>query len=312
MARTAAARHNRLGPNSKFAIAVSQEPMISAVLFADICDSTRLYDRHGDDSAYRAVAGTLARVTDAIEAYDGSVVKAIGDGVIAVFPDVDKALLSATAIVTPSVDDNLSLRAGLHFGPMIQVDGDVFGDVVNVASRVVALAQSCEVLLTGDVRDALSAILRNGLGFLDAISVKGKPEPIMIYRLVAGQTDATIVGAPTTVEMAANGALEVSGAGQVARLTNATDRLIVGRQAECDLVVHGAMISRQHARIEQANGAYFIHDSSSNGTFVQQAGGSMVALRRSSAPLGQAGVISLGKSVGSAEENTLNYRVLKG
>ncbi|MEZ5668267.1 MAG: adenylate/guanylate cyclase domain-containing protein [Alphaproteobacteria bacterium] len=289
---------------------MSRRPLTSTVLFADICDSTRLYDQHGDDTAYRVVSGALARVVESIESYEGTLIKAIGDGVIAIFPEPDKALLSATAIVTPSDDDPLTLRAGLHFGPLIMVDGDVFGDVVNVASRVVSLAQAGEVLLTGEVREALTAILRTGLGFLDAISVKGKPEPIQIYRLVAGQTDATIVGAPTTVEMAARAALEVSAAGQTVRLSGPNARLVIGRQPDCDLVVQGPLISRQHARIEQAHGDFFIHDSSANGTFVQQTGGAMIALRRNSAPLGREGRISLGTSLASEDGTTLSYRVI--
>ncbi|MGF1626596.1 MAG: adenylate/guanylate cyclase domain-containing protein [Alphaproteobacteria bacterium] len=289
---------------------MSQTPLTSAVLFADICDSTRLYDMHGDGTAYELVAAVLARVARAIERHDGTVVKAIGDGVIAIFPEPDKALLSATGIVAPEEEDGVSLRAGLHFGPLIMVDGDVFGDVVNVASRVVALAQSGEVLMTGELRGQLNPILRGGVGFLDAISVKGKPEPIEIYRIVAGAVDATVVGAPTAIRLQATTSLELAGAGQVRRLTGAHQRLVIGRQSDCDLIVLGPRISRQHARIEQAHGHFFIHDSSANGTFVQQTGGSIVALRRGGAPLGRAGRIALGQMPADGSDFTLSYRVV--
>lgn len=279
-------------------------------MFADICDSTRLYDQRGDDTAYRVVAGALSRVTDAIESYDGTVIKAIGDGVMAIFSEPDKALLSATAIVAPSDDNDVTMRAGLHYGPLLMVDGDVFGDVVNVASRVVNLAQAGEVLLTGEVRAQLSKILLNGIGFLDKISVKGKPEPVEIHRLVTGEVDATVVGVPTTIEMEKQVAIEVSGAGQVRRMSGAHGRLVIGRQVDCDLVIHGPRISRQHARIEQAHGDFFLHDSSSNGTWVQQTGGSIVALRRNSAPLGRSGVIALGQLPKEDSEHTLTYRVV--
>lgn len=289
---------------------MSQTPLTSTVLFADICDSTRLYDQHGDDTAYQVVAGALAQVADFIETYDGTLVKAIGDGVIAIFQEADKALLCATAIVAPSEEHNVVMRAGLHFGPLIMVDGDIFGDVVNVASRVVALAQAGEVLLTGEVRSRLNPILRNGIGFLDAISVKGKPEPIEIHRLVAGEVDATMVGAPTTLELEATVVLEVSGAGQMQRLDGPHRRLVIGRQADCDLIVQGPRISRQHARIEHAHGDFFIHDSSANGTFVKHSGGSLVALRRNNAPLGRSGVIALGQMPEDGSDFTLNYRVI--
>lgn len=288
---------------------MSQTALTSAVLFADICDSTRLYDSHGDGTAYQLVAGALARVARAVESNGGTVIKAIGDGVIAIFPEADQGLLGATAVVSPTEGEQVTLRAGLHFGPLIMVDGDVFGDVVNVASRVVALARAGEVLMTGEVRQQLNPILQGGIGFLDAIGVKGKPEPIEIYRLVTGAVDATVVGM-TALPREPQAVLEVSGAGHVRRLSGGHRRLVIGRQADCDLIVQGPRISRQHARIEQAHGDFFIHDSSANGTFVQQEGGSVVALRRGIAPLGRAGRIALGAMPEDGADFTLGYRIV--
>jgi class 3 adenylate cyclase len=291
---------------------VSQKQLTSTVLFADICDSTRLYDEQGDRVAYQVVSRVLERVAREVDNYEGRVIKSIGDGIIAVFEEVDKAVLGATAILAESGEDDIKLRVGLHFGPVIMVDGDVFGDVVNVASRVVSLAQSGELLVTGEVRESLSAILAGGLAYLDAIGVKGKPEPIQIYRLVAGETEATMVAATVTtaVTRALGAVLEVTGAGQTRRLDVPHQRLVIGRQADCDLVVQGQRISRQHARIEQAQGDFYIHDSSANGTYVRQTGGSVLALRRTSAPMGQAGEISLGVPPEKDEDYTLSYRVV--
>jgi adenylate cyclase len=283
--------------------------LTSAVLFADICDSTRLYDRHGDGTAYRLVSSTLARVARAVEANGGTVIKAIGDGVIALFPQADQGLLGATEAVSPAEGEEVTLRAGLHFGPLIMVDGDIFGDVVNVASRVVARAPPGEGLMTGELRAQLNPILKGGIGFLYPISVKGKPEPIEIYRLITGAVDATVVGVPA-VPREAQAVLEVSGAGQTRRISGPHARLVIGRQADCDLIVLGPRISRQHARIEQADGDFYIHDSSANGTFVQQEGGSIVALRRTMAPLGRAGRIALGEPPGDGADFTLSYRVV--
>lgn len=289
-----------------------QKQLTSTVLFVDICDSTRLYDEQGDRIAYRVVSRVLDRVAREVDTYEGRVIKSLGDGIIAVFDEVDKALLGATAIVGESTDDGITLRVGLHFGPVIMVDGDVFGDVVNVASRVVELAQSGEVLVTGEARAALSAILAGGLAHLDAIGVKGKPEPIQIYRLVAGETEATMVAAPVTtaVTRALGAVLEVTGAGQTRRLDVPHQRLVIGRQADCDLIVQGQRISRHHARIEQARGDFVIHDSSANGTYVRQTGGSVLALRRSGAPMGMSGEISLGVPPEKDGDYALSYRVV--
>jgi predicted component of type VI protein secretion system len=128
--------------------------------------------------------------------------------------------------------------------------------------------------------------------------------------MVAGEVDATLVGGQTTLAREVQASLELTGAGQVRRLAGAHGRLVIGRQADCDLIVLGPRISRQHARIEQAHGDFYIQDSSANGTFVQQAGGSMVALRRSNAPLGRAGRIALGQMPVDDADFTLSYRVV--
>src|SRR5436305_9419861 len=112
-----------------------------AVLFADVSDSTRLYESLGDATALGKVQTIIGLLTGVTEALQGRVVKTIGDGVICVFPTANLAAVAAgemqaaVAQLPPIEGDRkLTIRIGYHFGQVIQVGEDVFGDSVNVAA----------------------------------------------------------------------------------------------------------------------------------------------------------------------------------
>src|SRR5512140_513431 len=102
------------------------------VLFADVSDSTKLYESEGDKAAMEAIARCVARLRQTVERSGGRVVKTIGDEVMAVFPTPDAAAFAASDMQysidgLPLVGSNkLGVRIGFHFGPVIQSDNDIF------------------------------------------------------------------------------------------------------------------------------------------------------------------------------------------
>ena len=150
------------------------------VLFADVSDSTRLYESIGDTAAFgnvREVIGLLKGITDA---FGGRVVKTIGDGLMCAFPVADAAASAAGEMQRqiaqrPPLKEGrkLTIRVGFHFGPVIQDGEDVFGDSVNVAKRMEELALAGQAITTGDTVAALSLQMRETVRRLDALPVKG-------------------------------------------------------------------------------------------------------------------------------------------
>ena len=67
-----------------------------AILFADVCDSTRMYERLGDDKARALVSRCIALMTDSIHRYGGTLIKTIGDEVMATFPGANEAADAAS------------------------------------------------------------------------------------------------------------------------------------------------------------------------------------------------------------------------
>ena len=161
-----------------------------AVMFADVAGSTRLYEQVGDSRALALVTRCLELARDAAAGYSGRLVKTIGDEAMLVFPTADGAAAAAAEIhgkmTELAIAENLRLafRIGFHVGPAIERDGDVFGDSVNTAARLVALAKGGQIILSASTAEALSPYLRGHVREVDVLTVKGKEKDIGIVELV--------------------------------------------------------------------------------------------------------------------------------
>ena len=126
-------------------------------LFTDLKGSTALYDRVGDLVAYDLVKAHFALLHQIVASQAGAVVKTIGDAVMATFPTPDRAVAAALHMRDAIVDlnEDLLLKIGIHEGPCIAVmlndRQDYFGQTVNIASRVQALAKSRSIFATAPV-----------------------------------------------------------------------------------------------------------------------------------------------------------------
>ena len=248
------------------------------ILFADIVGSTQLYERLGDQSALSVVQMTLVAVSQAVTAHGGRVVKTIGDEVMAVFDSPEAGFAAAIDIRTgvadlpplPVIGGQVRLRIGLHFGPAVAEDGDWFGDTVNIAARMVAMANPDQILTTGDLVDRLPADQQDDATEFAQIEVKGRNEPVRVAQVTAGmaRSETTQIGFGNTTRPARPPQVKLSLTvhGTRREVPPGTRRVIFGRDAACDVVLAGAQVSRQHATIEFRRDKVILIDHSSNGT----------------------------------------------
>ena len=135
-----------------------------AILFTDIRGSTALYQRIGDLNAYELVQQHFDWLREATVRHGGAVVKTIGDAVMAAYPDAAHAVAAALDMRAAAErynqgqpDRPVALKIGVHHGTAIAVtmndELDYFGQTVNIAARVQALADAQEICVTGEVRD---------------------------------------------------------------------------------------------------------------------------------------------------------------
>ncbi|MDY7231955.1 adenylate/guanylate cyclase domain-containing protein [Hyalangium rubrum] len=136
------------------------------VLFTDLKGSTELYERIGDFRAYGLVREHFGVLRDIIAERGGSMVKTIGDAVMASFAEPTPALEAATAMTrevrrVSREGVKLQLKVGLHSGPCIAVELnerlDYFGQTVNLAARVQGVASADEIAITEPVYGAPGA-----------------------------------------------------------------------------------------------------------------------------------------------------------
>src|SRR2546429_9930331 len=137
----------------------------TTVLFADVSGSTKLYDSVGATAAFEAIGACIDQLRRAAEADGGRVVKTMGDEVMVLFPSPDAAARAATRMHAaveslPVVGSNkLALRIGFHTGPVVQRDNDIFGDTVNVASRLADQAVRGPILTSPGTAALLGGVL---------------------------------------------------------------------------------------------------------------------------------------------------------
>lgn len=134
----------------------SRTRRLAAVWFADIVGYTALSTR--DENAALAVVDEFQRLTRQAVGDKGRVVKFLGDGALSIFDSTSRALESAIALRDAfAVSDvarrhGCTLSFGVHVGEVVQADdGDVYGDGVNVASRIEGVATTNQIIVSEDV-----------------------------------------------------------------------------------------------------------------------------------------------------------------
>lgn len=202
-----------------------------AVLFAQISGSATLYESLGNSRVADAVNGSLAVLKAAVGKHRGTVVKTVGDELIARFDSADLALQAASAmqVFMRGQADGLALKVGFTVGPVIQDKQDIFGDTVNLAARLATMANPRQILTTRQAVDRLSPFLRSTCRSLYTTTVKGKTEKIPVYEAIWHQDKGTtVVGDPGAEEPPGPATLKLSFRGRPGTWTRAATRLPPG------------------------------------------------------------------------------------
>ncbi len=167
---------------------------LAAILAADVVGYSRMM---GEDET-----GTLARLQELrreflhpkVAEFGGRVVKTIGDGTLIEFPSAVDAVSHALDVQTELVrrqgevpeGQRFVLRIGINVGDIIVEDDDIFGDGVNVAARLEALAEPGGICVSGTVFDQVKGKLAITFEDLGAKTVKNIAEPVRVYGLRPG------------------------------------------------------------------------------------------------------------------------------
>jgi class 3 adenylate cyclase len=175
------------------------------ILFSDICGYTEYIDARGDVNGRALLFKHNRLVLPQIEQHGGRVIEIVGDAVMAAFSEPLSAVSASIAIqkalnehnLKARPEDRITVKIGINLGEVLVDDAAVYqgfsGDVANVASRVQSRADSEQILISKAtyerVRGSDDVLCR----FQGTAQVKGKSEPLEIYRVVWRDEDADAV-----------------------------------------------------------------------------------------------------------------------
>lgn len=156
-------------------------PPSPSVVFVDIADYTQLTEEQGDELAVRLATSLQARAESIAAEHDGRLIKLIGDGAMLRFDDARGGVVAALALVDSlGTDPGVLAHAGVHTGPVVERDRDLFGRTVNLASRIADAASPGQVVVSGDVA-ALVDDPAFTFGAIEAVPLKGVTAPLQLF-----------------------------------------------------------------------------------------------------------------------------------
>ena len=181
---------------------MSQSRQLAAIMFTDIVGYTALM---GDDEqrAFELLNKNRLLQKPLIEQYNGKWIKELGDGVLATFSTVTDAVNCARSIIKGCEQvQGLKLRIGIHQAEVIFENDDVFGDGVNIASRLQALASIGGICISETVRNNVANRKEIKIRFIKEETLKHVKEPVRIYEVVMenNQPEEEVSSNHTTVK----------------------------------------------------------------------------------------------------------------
>ena len=162
---------------------MTQLRQLAAIIFTDIVGYTSLMGED-EQKAFELLRINRQIQQPLVKKYNGSWIKEIGDGVLASFLTVTEAVLCATEIQKACIDmKDLKLRIGIHQGEVVFEDNDVFGDGVNIAARLQALAPVGGIWVSESVYKNISNKKEIRTKFISEEVLKNVKEPVRIYEI---------------------------------------------------------------------------------------------------------------------------------
>ena len=300
------------------------------VLFADLRGSTSMYETLGNADASAVVTQSVAVLARVVVTCGGHVVKTLGDGLMAVFEAPAAAVAAADDMhdsmsrigmqgeapgEVAAVTVPMKLQVGLAQGEIVEMQGDVFGDAVNVAARLLDHAGDNETLATASVVERLGEWEQSRFRSLGGMQLRGRAEPVHVHLQEPvrrfGDTAATAYGDMLVATPEPEGIrlvwLDVNRIYAGSSLP-----VVLGRSPQATYIIDDNRVSRSHARIDWHGGTFQLVDLSYNGTYVRfDNDPEIISLRRGACTLHGSGVIGLGTPPSEPISPCVRFEVLK-
>ena len=170
---------------------MSQLRQLAAIMFTDIVGYTAMMG-NDEQKAFELLRKNREIQKPIIEEYGGRWIKELGDGVLASFPLVSSAVHAAIKIQEACFNSKaFELRIGIHQGEVVFENDDIFGDAVNIASRLQALAPPSGIFVSQSVQRDLANKKDIRSEFVRIENLKNVKEPIQVYKIFSAANEPT-------------------------------------------------------------------------------------------------------------------------
>jgi adenylate cyclase len=266
----------------------------TTVLFAEVSGSKELLQAAGKVSGARAISECIERIRRSAESAGGKLVRVMGSEIMLLFDTPERAAGAASKMhatidaLPPVAGTKLAVQVGFHTGPVYTSGDDVLGDTVKLAAALVHQAQRGQTITSQKTAELLGNTFRS------------HPKQLVAVPLAPAHVDACGLAAsqprPGASIPRALGMLNLRYGNEVVLCWRENERVIVGRDRGCSLVIDATFASRKHCTIRLTPEGFVVRDHSSNGTYVTNQGAEEILLRNEEAPLATHGWISFGRS----------------
>ena len=290
-----------------------------AILFADVCGSTRLYEQYGDEIARADMAACIALLDDIAQRLDGTTLKTIGDEIMCAFTDPIKASLAAAemhASLKKACEAGefkmgaLHIKIGWHWGPVSWRGDEVRGEAPVTAQQIINRAKADEILTSKQSVDTLPPGLFQNIHMLDRIEAEAWEGTIDVCKVPWEQSgeETQISSVELSQVVSKEVSLELDYLGEKIIINSSFTKVSIGRGRHADLRVNGGFTSRQHAEITYRNGRFSIRDESVNGTIIVSESGESKRLRREEGVISGIGKLGFGAPPDDDPNGTVIFR----
>jgi adenylate cyclase len=301
----------------------------ATVVFTDLHGSTAVFEALGNARATERVTQITTWIATEFQLQGGRVVKTLGDGVLALFPDGRTAVKAVVELqrahnkvaLKSGVDVAMPIRIGIASGEVEIVDKDCYGDAVNVAARLCDLCGPNQIWANASSLDSVQEAHGVTFRILGPINIRGRNEPCTVYQIewkeeatsdfltMQGELDPIYANGDVD---ALGREIELAWLGESKRFKSFEMPVHIGRVKAVEFMVNDPRVSRTHARVEWRNGSVVLVDVSSYGTWVRFAGasGADVLLRREECVLHGQGELALGGSFSDLSVPTVTFQII--
>ncbi|MDQ0026480.1 hypothetical protein J2X90_004305 [Variovorax paradoxus] len=282
-----------------------------------------MFEAMGNVRATETVTRLTQWIGSICQAHGGRVVKSLGDGVFATFSNAAAATHAVIELqryhhkrlMAWPVPLRMALQIGVASGEVLEVEGDCFGDAVNLASRLSDLAGPGQIWAADAVIAQMGevGVRHRDLGL---ITIRGRSEMSAVHRIDWQEeltSFLTVPAAltPTRLPDSSFGQIELAWLDVRSMFRTEELPIHLGRVNDAQFMVNDPRVSRLHARIELRSGSCVLTDLSTYGTWVRFHGNdgpsNEIALRRGECVLHGSGEIGLGAPLSDITAPTIAF-----